>query len=110
MATNKSIQYINYFLLKTVIIDDIAVSIYTCYGNIEQKYVIEWTIPKVACFDRDTTALVTEYCTCLIQISQDNKTDYNILNIYYKGRNHKAESFTRPYRYFLNNVVWHIIH
>lgn len=108
MATNKSIQYINYFLLKTITIDDIEVSIFTCYGNIELKYVVEWKIPTVEYLDKDTTALVSNYCTCLIQLHLDNKKEYDILNIYYKGRNYKAESYTRPYRYFLNNVVSHI--
>lgn len=104
MATNKSIQYTNYFLLKTVFVDDIAVDIFTCYGNIEQKYVIEWKIPKIDCLDESPV----EYCTCLIQVCSYEKNLYDILNIYYKGRNHKAESYTRPYRYFLNKVVSHI--
>ena len=108
MATNKSIQYFNYFLLKTIIIDDVEVNIYTMYGNIELKYVIEWKVPRVDYLESDTTALITEYCTCLVQLHSNNKKEYDILNIYYKGRNYKAESYTRPYRYFLNKIVSHI--
>lgn len=41
MATNKSIQYINYFLLKTIIINNIKINIFTYYNNIKLKYIIK---------------------------------------------------------------------
>lgn len=81
--------------------DDVTYQLYAPYCNVNNKYIIEYKIPKVDILDES----VPEYMSILIQLLDTNHCDYKILNIYYRGRNHKAESFIAPYRILLDKLI-----
>ena len=43
-----------------------------------------------------------EYVSILIQITDDG---YDILNVYFRGRNYKAHGYVSPFRIMLDKVV-----
>ncbi len=81
--------------------DDVIYKLYAPYCNVNNKYIIEYKVPKVDMLDES----VPEYVSILIQLLDTNPCDYKILNIYYRGRNHKAESFIAPYRILLDKLI-----
>ncbi len=81
--------------------DDVIYKLYAPYCNVNNKYIIEYKVPKVDMLDES----VPEYVSILIQLLDTNLCDYKILNIYYRGRNHKAESFIAPYRILLDKLI-----
>lgn len=81
--------------------DNVVYKLYAPYCNINNKYLIEYKIPKADILDESAP----EYISILIQLLDTNPCDYKILNIYYRGRNHKAESFIAPYRILLDKLV-----
>ncbi len=81
--------------------DDVVYKLYAPYCNINNKYLIEYKIPKTDILDESAP----EYISILIQLLDTNPCNYKILNIYYRGRNHKAESFIAPYRILLDKLV-----
>lgn len=81
--------------------DDVIYKLYAPYCNVNNKYIIEYKVPKVDIFDES----VPEYVSILIQLLDTNPCDYKILNIYYRGQNHKAESFIAPYRILLDKLI-----
>lgn len=90
-----------FFQQKKITRNDVTYQLYAPYCNINNKYLIEYKIPKVDILDESTP----EYVSILIQLLDTNPCDYKILNIYYRGRNHKAESFIAPYRILLDKLV-----
>lgn len=81
--------------------DDVIYKLYAPYCNVNNKYIIEYKIPKADILDES----VPEYMSILIQLLDTNPCDYKILNIYCRGRNHKAERFIAPYRILLDKLV-----
>lgn len=90
-----------FFYQKELTREDVTYKLYAPYCNINNRYLIEFKIPKVDILDESTP----EYISILIQLLDSNPCEYKILNVYYRGRNHKAESFIAPYRILLNKLV-----
>ena len=90
-----------FFQQKKLTRDDVTYKLYAPYCNVNNKYIIEYKIPKVDILDE----FVPEYVSILIQLLDTNPCDYKILNIYYRGQNHKAESFIAPYRILLDKLI-----
>ena len=103
MAINKSIGY-NYSCCKKIDYEDIHCTVFCPYANVERKYVVEYRVPPVDVLGE----LPVEYVSILIQFPEPYSKKYDILNVYYKGHNHKAENFVRPYRMLLDKIV-HLI-
>lgn len=90
-----------FFKQKELTCDDVTYQLYAPYCNVNNKYIIEYKVPKVDILDES----VPEYMSILIQLLDTNPCDYKILNIYYRGRNHKAESFIALYRILLDKLI-----
>lgn len=97
MSINKSMN-LTYTYFKEIDCYDVHMTIFAPPVNIERKYIIEYKVPKVDVLDE----LSAEFVSILIQISD---TGYDILNVYFRGRNHKAQSYTSPLRIMLDKVV-----
>ena len=97
MSTNKSIN-LSYTYCKELDCYDVHLTIYAPPANIERKYIVEYTAPKADVLDEKPA----EYVSILIQLTD---TGYNILNVYCRGRNHKARGYVSPFRIMLDEVV-----
>lgn len=75
--------------------------VYESYCNIHSRYLIDYKIPKVDVLDESAP----EYVSILIQINDVESLDYQIRNVYYRGRNYKADKFVSKYRKMLDNIV-----
>lgn len=92
-----------YHLKKEIKMDDFGldIKVYEPVVNLENKYIVEYKVPKVDVLDEDIQWTVS----ALIQIDRESFPDYKLLNVYYKGHNWKAESMTKKYRLLLDKVV-----
>ena len=97
MSTNKSIN-LSYTYFKELDCYDVHLTIYAPPVNIERKYIVEYKVPKADVLDE----LPTEYVSILIQLTN---TGYDILNVYFRGRNHKTHGYVSPFRIMLDKVV-----
>ena len=97
MSTNKSIN-LSYTYFKELECYDVHLTIFAPPVNVERKYIIEYKAPKTDVLDE----LPTEYVSILIQLTD---TGYNILYVYFRGRNHKAYGYVSPFRIMLDKVV-----
>lgn len=90
-----------YNLKKELNIDDLNIKVYEPIINLENKYIVEYQVPKVDVFDEGIQWEVS----ALVQIYPETFPDYKLLNVYYKGHNWKAESMTKKYRRLLDKVI-----
>lgn len=90
-----------YFFKKEIVREDMTYKLFAPLCNIHSRYIIEYKVPKVDVLDESAPETVS----VLIQLLDTNPCDYKILNIYYRGRNHKAESFIAPYRILLDKLI-----
>lgn len=90
-----------YFFKKEVVREDVTYKLFAPLCNVHSRYIIEYKVPKVDILDE----AIPETISILIQLLDTNPCDYQILNIYYRGRNHKAERFIAPYRILLDKLV-----
>ena len=97
MSINKSIN-LSYTYFKELDYHDVHLTIFAPPANVKHKYIIEYKIPKTDVLDE----FPAEYVSILIQITDDG---YDILNVYFRGRNHKAHGYVSPFRIMLDKVV-----
>jgi hypothetical protein len=97
MSTNKSIN-LSYTYFKEFDCYDVHLTIYAPPANVERKYIIEYKIPKTDVLDEKPA----EYVSILIQLTD---AGYDILNVYFRGRNHKTHGYVSPFRIMLDKVV-----
>ena len=97
MSTNKSIN-LSYTYLKEIDWKDVHLTVFAPPANVEHKYVIEYKVPKVDVLDEKPA----EYVSILIQITD---IGYDILNVYFRGRNHRAHGYVSPFRIMLDEIV-----
>lgn len=97
MSTNKSIN-LSCTYLKEIDWHDVHMTIFAPPANVERKYIIEYKVHKVDVLDEKPA----EYVSILIQITDDG---YDILNVYFRGYNHKAYGYVSPFRIMLDEVV-----
>lgn len=97
MSTNKSMN-LAYAYLKEIDCYDLHMTVFAPLANIERKYIIEYKVPKVDVLDE----LPVEIASILIQLTDDG---YDILNVYYRGRNHKAKKYVDTFRILLDKAV-----
>lgn len=97
MSTNKSMN-LTYTYFKELDCCDLHMTIFIPPANVERKYIIEYKAAKVDVLDE----LPVEYVSILIQLTDDG---YNILNVYYRGRNHKAKKYVNTFRILLDKAV-----
>lgn len=97
MSINKSIN-LSYTYLKEIDWHDVRMTIFAPPANIERKYIVEYKVHKVDVLDEKPV----EYVSILIQITD---TGYDILNVYFRGHNHKARDYVSPFRIMLDEVV-----
>lgn len=97
MSTNKSIN-LSYTYFKEIDWQDVHLTIYAPPANVERKYIVEYKVPKTDALDEKPA----EYVSILIQLTD---TGYDILNVYFRGRNHKAHDYVSPFRIMLDKVV-----
>lgn len=97
MSTNKSIN-LSYTYFKEIDWQDVHLTIYAPPANIERKYIVEYKVHKVDVLDEKPA----EYVSILIQITD---TEYDILNVYFRGCNHKAHDYVSPFRIMLDKIV-----
>lgn len=90
-----------FFKQKELTRDDVTYQLYAPYCNVNNKYIIEYKVPKVDVLDESTPETVS----VLIQLLDTNPCDYKILNVYYCMRNYKAERYVSRYRNLLNKIV-----
>lgn len=90
-----------YNLKKEVKVDDLDIKVYEPIVNLENKYIIEYKVPKVDVLDEGIQWDVS----ALVQIDLETFPDYKLLNVYYKGHNWKAASMTKKYRRLLDKVI-----
>lgn len=90
-----------FFKQKELTRDDVTYQLYAPYCNVNNKYIIEYKVPKVDVLDESTPETVS----VLIQLLDTNPCDYKILNVYYRMRNYKAERYVSRYRNLLNKIV-----
>lgn len=90
-----------FFKQKELTRDDVTYQLYAPYCNVNNKYIIEYKVPKVDVLDESTPETVS----ILIQLLDTNPCDYKILNVYYRMRNYKAERYVSRYRNLLNKIV-----
>lgn len=90
-----------FFKQKELTRDDVTYRLYAPYCNVNNKYIIEYKVPKVDVLDESTPETVS----VLIQLLDTNPYDYKILNVYYRMRNYKAERYVSRYRNLLNKIV-----
>ena len=97
MSINKSIN-LSYTYFKEIDWQDVHLTIFAPPANVERKYIIEYKVSKADVLDERPV----EYVSILIQLT-DN--DYDILNVYFRGRNHKAHGYVSPFRIMLDKIV-----
>lgn len=90
-----------FFYQKELTREDVTYKLYAPYCNLHNRYIIEFKVPKVDILDESAP----EYVSILIQLLDTNPCDYKILNVYYKMRNHKAESYVFRYRKLFDKLV-----
>ena len=90
-----------YFFKKEVVCEDVTYKLFTPLCNVHSRYIIEYKVPKVGILDES----IPEIVSILIQLLDTNPCDYKILNVYYRMRNHKAESYVSRYRNLLDKIV-----
>ena len=90
-----------FFKQKELTRDDVTYQLYAPYCNVNNKYIIEYKVPKVGVLDESTPETVS----VLIQLLDTNPCDYKILNVYYRMRNYKAERYVSRYHNLLNKIV-----
>lgn len=90
-----------FFKQKELTRDDVTYQLYAPYCNVNNKYIIEYKVPKVDVLDES----IPETVSVLIQLLDTNPCDYKILNVYYRMRNYKAERYVSRYRSLLNKIV-----
>ena len=97
MSTNKNTNLF-YTLFKELDCYDAHIKTYAPPVNIEHKYIIEYKVPEIDVLYESPL----EFVSILIQLTNDG---YNILNVYYRGRNHKAKKYVDTFRILLDKVV-----
>lgn len=97
MSTNKSIN-LSYTYFKELDYHDVRLTIFAPPANVERKYIVEYKVPKTDVLDEK----LAEYVSILIQLTD---MGYDILNVYFRGRNHKARGYVSHFRIMLDEVV-----